>query len=297
MALLQSMDLEQQGSVIAAHTTSSQEQGAALAQQQEQRQEQQKQEQERDSPIRRAGTPCPAALRWRRQQQDGSIGRLILLPDRAETSRRFIPLEPGTTTVVGRCKKSGIRDHHVSRRHVEITAPEEGDEGFAQGHCRIKYIGRNCRVVLIGGILLKSGQEVPAAPGTRVVLNYNNKGLPRYSYTLLPANNLPATTPRTAHCSVGMGAAGAGDGRPWRGGPVSSSHRLGDSDMEMGSGRKQPFHGDAHLHAYNRPSRYSTIASKQQRPRPGGRFRKEAQEKLQKERDEIFSKFADLKFL
>ncbi|CAN0391431.1 unnamed protein product [Ectocarpus sp. 8 AP-2014] len=95
-----------------------------------------------------------------------------------------------------------------------------------------------------------------------------------------------------------MGAARAGDGRPWRGGPVPSSpHRLGGSDVEMGSGRKQPFHGDAHLDAYNRPSRYSTIASKQQRPRPGGRFRKEAQEKLQKERDEIFSKFADLKFL
>ncbi|CAN0428077.1 unnamed protein product [Ectocarpus sp. 12 AP-2014] len=94
-----------------------------------------------------------------------------------------------------------------------------------------------------------------------------------------------------------MGAAGAGDGRPWRGGPMSSPHRLGGSDVEMGSGRKQPFHGDAHLHAYNRPSRYSAIPSKQQRPRPGGRFRKEAQEKLQKERDEIFSKFADLKFL
>ncbi|CAM9414441.1 unnamed protein product, partial [Ectocarpus sp. 13 AM-2016] len=281
MALLQSMELEQQqGSGIAADTTSLQEPGAALAQQQEQRQEQQKQEQERDSPIRRADTPCPAALRRRRQQQDGSIGRFILLPDRAETSRRFIPLEPGTTTVVGRCKKSGIRDHHVSRRHVEITVPEEGDEGFAQGHCRIKYIGRNCRVVLVGGILLKAGQEVPAAPGTRVVLNYNNKGLPRYSYTLLPSNNLPVTTPRTARCSVGMGAAGAGDGRPWRGGPVSSPQRLGGSDVEMGSGRKQPFHGDAHLHAYNRPSRYSAIPSKQQRPRPGGRFRKEAQEKV-----------------
>lgn len=43
------------------------------------------------------------------------------------------------------------------------------------GHCRIKYIGRNCRVVLVGGMLLKAEQEVPAAPGTRVVLNYNNK--------------------------------------------------------------------------------------------------------------------------
>lgn len=96
------MDLEHQGSgaaVAAAHTTSSEELGAALAQQQEQRQGQQKQGQERDSPIRRADTPCPAALRRRRQQEDGSIGRFVLLPDRAETSRRFIPLEPGTTVV------------------------------------------------------------------------------------------------------------------------------------------------------------------------------------------------------
>lgn len=43
------------------------------------------------------------------------------------------------------------------------------------GCCRIKYIGRNCRVVLVGGTLLKAEQEVPAAAGARVVLNYNNK--------------------------------------------------------------------------------------------------------------------------
>lgn len=49
----------------------------------------------------------------------------------------------------------------VSRRRIEC--------------CRIKYIGRNCRVVLVGGILLKAEQEVPAVPGTRVILNFNNK--------------------------------------------------------------------------------------------------------------------------
>lgn len=44
-----------------------------------------------------------------------------------------------------------------------------------KGCCRIKYIGRNCRVVLVGGILLKADQEVPAGPGTKVILNFNNK--------------------------------------------------------------------------------------------------------------------------
>lgn len=44
-----------------------------------------------------------------------------------------------------------------------------------QESCRIKYIGRNCRVVLVGGILLKAEQEVAAGPGTKVILNFNNK--------------------------------------------------------------------------------------------------------------------------
>lgn len=43
------------------------------------------------------------------------------------------------------------------------------------GCCRIKYIGRNCRVVLVGGVLLKSEQEVDVPPGTNVTLNFNNK--------------------------------------------------------------------------------------------------------------------------
>lgn len=43
------------------------------------------------------------------------------------------------------------------------------------GCCRIKYIGRNCRVVLVGGVLLKAEQEVMAPPGTQVILNFNNK--------------------------------------------------------------------------------------------------------------------------
>ena len=46
---------------------------------------------------------------------------------------------------------------------------------FPEGCCRIKYIGRNCRVVLVGDILLKAEQEVAAGPGTKVILNFNNK--------------------------------------------------------------------------------------------------------------------------
>ena len=46
---------------------------------------------------------------------------------------------------------------------------------LVKGCCRIKYIGRNCRVVLVGGILLKAEQEVAAGPGTKVILNFNNK--------------------------------------------------------------------------------------------------------------------------
>lgn len=46
---------------------------------------------------------------------------------------------------------------------------------LTSGYCRIKYIGRNCRVVLVGGVLLKAEQEVTALPGTKVILNFNNK--------------------------------------------------------------------------------------------------------------------------
>lgn len=38
---------------------------------------------------------------------------------------------------VGRCKSSGIRDHHVSRRHVEVTVPDEGEDGSQQGTVNI----------------------------------------------------------------------------------------------------------------------------------------------------------------
>eukprot|EP00752_Nemacystus_decipiens_P010356 g9226.t1 len=268
------------------------------------------------SPIQRVDTPCPAALR--RHLHGGSRtqqGSFVLLPDQTECSRRFIPLEAGQTTVVGRSKSSGIRDHHVSRRHVEVTVPAEREEGSAEECCRIKYIGRNCRVVLVGGTLLKAEQEVPAAAGARVVLNYNNKGLPRYSYTLVPANSLPPTVTSAGRRSSGGGAmASRGRGtsansRRWRGGESSPTQVAGGGDGSVGS--QQQFHADPHPHAYNhlhRHSRHATLAAKQrqqqqqqqrqQRQRPaGGRFRKESQDKLQKERDEIFSKFADLKFV
>ncbi|CAM9119807.1 unnamed protein product [Sphacelaria rigidula] len=240
-------------------------------------------------PPRRADTPCPSASldlhcqpnrhqiqmvnssvvsgqgQFRRRGTHGSSGgsgsgsataAFVLLPDGGGGSgcgmanRRFIELAAGTT-VVGRCKSSGIRDHHVSRRHVEVTVPEEGQEGSKEGYCRIKYIGRNCRVVLVGGVLLKAEQEVTALPGTKVILNFNNKGLPRYSYTLLPANHLSALSASMAGVRAAAGTAGR-----WR-----------------GSGPQQC--------AINK--------------RPA-RFRKEAQDKLQKEREEIFSRFADLKF-
>eukprot|EP00903_Cladosiphon_okamuranus_P008412 g8088.t1 len=263
------------------------------------------------TPIQRVDTPCPAALRPQHLQGNSRIqqcGSFVLLPDRAEGgSRRFIPLEAGQTTVIGRSKSSGIRDHHVSRRHVEVTVPAEREEGSAEGYCRIKYIGRNCRVVLVGGTLLKAEQEVPAAAGTRVVLNYNNKGLPCYSYTLVPTNSLPATVTSARRRSSGMGAMVAGGrgtsaiSRRWRG---ESSPSRGAADGAGGT--EQQFHADPHPHAYNhlhRHSRHATLAAKQrqqqqQRQRPAGaRFRKESQDKLQKERDEIFSKFADLKFV
>lgn len=54
------------------------------------------------APIQRVDTPCPAALR-RQHLGDSRTqgGSLVLLPDHAERgSRRFIPLEAGTTTVV-----------------------------------------------------------------------------------------------------------------------------------------------------------------------------------------------------
>lgn len=38
-----------------------------------------------------------------------------------------------TAQQVGRCKSSGIRDHHVSRRHVEVTVPSEGEDGAQEG--------------------------------------------------------------------------------------------------------------------------------------------------------------------
>ncbi|CAM9925710.1 unnamed protein product [Scytosiphon promiscuus] len=285
----------------------------------------QQQDQPRDhSVIQRVDTPCPAALRRRQHHQQAESssssvgGSFVLLPDRTEpgTSRRFIPLEAGQTTVVGRCKSSGIRDHHVSRRHVQITVPEELEEGSAEGFCLIKYIGRNCRVVLVGGLLLKAEQEVPACPGTRIVLNYNNKGLPRYSYTLIPANSLPtmvtsvATVADGRRSSVAGAAAAAAAGRGMspgvrrlRTGAVPSSPGAG------GGNQQQPSHGDPHPHAYNylhRHPRHPALAGRQkqqqqqqqrQQRSAGGRFRKEAQDKLQKERDDIFSRFADLKFV
>eukprot|EP00904_Undaria_pinnatifida_P010286 jgi/Undpi1/6388/HiC_scaffold_20.g08869.m1 len=187
---------------------------------------------------------------------------------------------------VGRCKSSGIRDHHVSRRHVEVTVPEEGKDG-SEGCCRIKYIGRNCRVVLVGDILLKAEQEVAAGPGTKVILNFNNKGLPRYSYTLVPADNLPIMASTIA---AGRRAA-AGTASRWHGGgtaglslprPLAPPSLSSSSLIGMGRQREQ--------------RQQNRLAMSHQKQRPG-RFRKEAQDKLKKERDEIFSKFADLKFV
>ncbi|CAM9557302.1 unnamed protein product [Pylaiella littoralis] len=310
-------------------------------QEQEQRQEQgqgqgqgQRQEKEQEhSPIQRVDTPCPAALRREQHLQADSTTQslsYVLLPDGSElgTRRRVIPLDAGQTTVVGRSKSSWIRDHHVSRRHVEITVPEHRHGVSTEECCRIKYIGRNCRVVLVGGILLKAEQEVPAVPGTRVILNFNNKGLPRYSYTLVPANILPSmvTSITTGRRPSGMGAAAAGgsgasaNGRRWRSEsllPFSSSSSRpasgvgesgdgggvgGGGGVGSGAGSQQQLHGDhAHNHLH-RHTRHAALTARQkqqqQRQRPaGGRFRKESQDKLQKERDEIFRKFADLKFV
>lgn len=43
------------------------------------------------------------------------------------------PSIAGGLPQVGRSKSSGIRDHHVSRRHVEVTVPAEREEGSAEG--------------------------------------------------------------------------------------------------------------------------------------------------------------------
>lgn len=255
-------------------------------------------------PHQRVGTPCPAALR-----EDRRGASFVLLPDGAGFSnRRFIELGAGTT-VVGRCKSSGIRDHHVSRRHVEVTVPEEGEDGSGEGCCRIKYIGRNCRVVLVGGILLKAEQEVAAGPGTKVILNFNNKGLPRYSYTLVPTENLPVMASTIA---AGRRAA-AGTASRWHGGatailssprgppaapplssPPSHSHSPSPSAASLIVMGKQQREQQQHRHHHHHTQQHLAMTHQKQRP---GRFRKEAQDKLQKERDEIFSKFADLKFV
>lgn len=50
---------------------------------------------------------------------------------------------------VGRCKNWGIRDHHVSRRHVEVTVPEEGEEGSREG----KKCARPCMHTEFGTVV------------------------------------------------------------------------------------------------------------------------------------------------
>ena len=52
---------------------------------------------------------------------------------RAHWSSSADPSIAGGLPQVGRSKSSGIRDHHVSRRHVEVTVPAEREEGSAEG--------------------------------------------------------------------------------------------------------------------------------------------------------------------
>ena len=46
---------------------------------------------------------------------------------------------------------------------------------YMSGCCLIKFIGRNCRIVVVDGVFLKAEQEVMAGPGTKIILNLNNK--------------------------------------------------------------------------------------------------------------------------
>lgn len=135
------------------------------------------------------------------------------------------------------------------------------------------------------------------------------QGLPRYSYTLVPANILPSmvTSITTGRRPSGMGAAAAGgsgasaNGRRWRSEsllPFSSSRpasgvgESGDSGgvgggggVGSGAGSQQQLHGDhAHNHLH-RHTRHAALTARQkqqqQRQRPaGGRFRKESQDKV-----------------
>lgn len=120
-------------------------------------------------------------------------------------------------------------------------------------------------------------------------LKPQKQGLPRYSYTLVPANSLPSMVTSVGRRSSGMGAMAAGgrgtsaNSRRWQGGPSPSRAAAGDGGG--GGGNQQQFHADPHPHAYNhlhRHSRHATLATKQrQQQRPGGgRFRKESQDKV-----------------
>ncbi|CAM9379840.1 unnamed protein product [Choristocarpus tenellus] len=173
----------------------------------------------------------------------GDESVFALVPDAGGSHRHCIDLKEGLNEV-GRSRASGIRDHHISRRHVQVVVPprEDGQEPEETGSCRIRYVGRNCRLVTVGGELLHYQQEVEACAGTSVILNFNAKGNPMYSYTLQKVDRAWATRLRHGDTGRRRNAAGWCSGRSVKG------------------------------------------------------FRKEHQEKLKKEREEIFRKFEDLRF-
>lgn len=117
MALVQSMDVEtlQKPTLLtpSGNRLGEEEMQVERQQQQQEQEGEEKQEQDGGSTIQRVDTPCPPALRRQQPPAVGSTahhgGSYVLLPDCAErgSSRRFIALEAGQTTVVSETTPGG----------------------------------------------------------------------------------------------------------------------------------------------------------------------------------------------